>query len=95
MERGIKPVRIWSRVGRRAILAMGNSNGDIPMLRYAGGLSRPALRLLVLHDDPGREFDYTAGAERSLVYARTHDWTVVSIKQDWATVFADVRARSS
>ena len=33
----IKPVRIWSRVGRHPILAGGNSNGDIPMLRYAGG----------------------------------------------------------
>jgi hypothetical protein len=88
-------VRIWSRIGRRPILAMGNSNGDIPMLKYSGGLSRPALRLLVLHDDAEREFDYTAGAERSLEHARAHDWTVVSIKQDWATVFADVRARPS
>src|SRR5262249_43845424 len=47
----IKPVRIWSRVGRRPLLAFGNSNGDIPMLRFAGGASRPALRLLLLHDD--------------------------------------------
>jgi phosphoserine phosphatase len=91
----IKPVRIWSRVGRRPILAMGNSNGDIPMLQYAGGLARPALRLLVLHDDPEREFDYIAGAERSVEYARAHDWTVVSIKRDWATVFANVRVPSS
>ena len=40
----IKPVRIWSRIGRRPILAVGNSNGDIPMLRFAGGAGRPALR---------------------------------------------------
>ncbi len=59
----VKPIRIWSRIGRRPILAGGNSNGDIPMLRYAGGKDRPALRLLVLHDDADREFDYTAGAE--------------------------------
>jgi phosphoglycolate phosphatase-like HAD superfamily hydrolase len=84
----IKPVRIWSRVGRRPIVAGGNSNGDIPMLRYAGGRARPALRLLVLHDDPEREFDYTAGAETSLERAAAKDWTVVSIKRDWATVFA-------
>jgi hypothetical protein len=62
----VKPVRIWSRIGRRPILAAGNSNGDIEMLRFAGGPSRPGLRLLVLHDDPEREFDYTAGAERAL-----------------------------
>ena len=84
-----KPARIWSRVGRRPVVAGGNSNGDIPMLRYAGGPSRAALRLLVLHDDPEREFDYTAGAETSLDRASAEDWTVVSIKRDWATVFAD------
>lgn len=84
-----KPVRIWSRVGRRPIIAGGNSNGDIPMLRYAGGPGRPALRLLLLHDDAEREFDYTAGAEKSLEQAATDDWTVVSVKNDWHTVFAD------
>jgi hypothetical protein len=85
-----KPVRIWSRVGRRPLVAGGNSNGDIPMLHYTGGPSRQGLRLLVLHDDPDREFDYTAGAEQSLQRAGEEDWTVVSIKHDWATVFADI-----
>jgi hypothetical protein len=61
-----KPVRIWSRIGRRPILAVGNSNGDVPMLGWAGGESRSTLRLLVLHDDAEREFDYTAGAEQAL-----------------------------
>ena len=36
------------------------------MLRFASGRPRPALRLLVLHDDAEREFDYTAGAEQAL-----------------------------
>ena len=82
-----KPVRIWSRVGRRPILAGGNSNGDLPMLAYAGQPGRPALRLLVLHDDPDREFDYTTGAEQALQQADSNGWTVVSINGDWATVF--------
>jgi hypothetical protein len=85
----VKPIRIWSRVGRRPIVAGGNSNGDIPMLRYAGGKGRPGLRLLVLHDDPDREFDYTAGAEKSLETAAAQGWTVISIRRDWAAVFAD------
>jgi phosphoserine phosphatase len=84
----VKPVRIWSRIGRRPIFAAGNSNGDIPMLRYAGGRGRPALRLLVLHDDADREFDYTAGAEKSLEQAAREGWTVVSVGNDWETVFA-------
>ena len=85
----VKPVRIWSRVGRRPILAAGNSNGDIPTLRFAGGDGRPALRLLVDHDDGEREFHYTGGAEQALDAARAEGWTVVSVKDDWATVFAD------
>jgi phosphoserine phosphatase len=82
-----KPVRIWSRTGRRPLVAGGNSNGDIPMLRFARRRGRDALRLLVLHDDPEREFDYVAGAEDALQRAKERSWTVVSVKDDWATVF--------
>lgn len=69
----------------------GNSNGDSQMLQYTGG-GRPALRLLVLHDDDEREFAYTAGVEKALERARTDGWTVISMKDDWACVFADVTA---
>lgn len=82
-----KPVRIWSRIGRRPILAAGNANGDIEMLQFSGGPTRAALRLLVLHDDADREFDYVAGAEHALEQAHIQGWTVVSLKNDWATVF--------
>ncbi|ODQ92817.1 HAD family hydrolase [Mycolicibacterium holsaticum] len=78
----VKPVRIWGRIGRRPILAAGNSNGDIEMLEFTKGL-----RLLVLHDDADREFAYTAGAEKSLDRAASDDWTVVSMRNDWTTVF--------
>jgi phosphoserine phosphatase len=87
----MKPVRIWSRIGLRPILAAGNANGDIPMLEFSGGPERPALRLLVLHDDAEREFDYTAGAERALERAKAEGWTVVSIAKDWNDVFSTYR----
>lgn len=80
----VKPVRIWGRTGRHPIFAAGNSNGDIEMLEFTRGL-----RLLVLHDDAEREFDYTAGAEKALGLAKSDGWTVVSMKNDWATVFGD------
>jgi len=82
-----KPTRIWSRIGKRPILAGGNSNGDIQMLQFANKPPRLALRLLVLHDDAAREFDYVSGAEKSLELAKQYGWTVVSIKNDWQTVF--------
>jgi hypothetical protein len=81
-----KPVRIWSRIGRRPILAFGNSNGDLQMLQFAGG-DLPAIRLLLLHDDKEREFSYTSGAERALQEASAKGWTVVSMRDEWKTVF--------
>jgi len=84
-----KPVRIWSRIGRRPILAAGNSNGDIPMLQFASEPSRPSLCLLINHDDEGREFSYQSGAEDALDQARSLGWSVVSIKNDWDVVFSE------
>jgi phosphoserine phosphatase len=84
-----KPVRIWSRIGRRPLFAGGNSNGDIPMLRFANRASGRGFQLLVLHDDAEREFAYESGAEDALARASAHGWTVVSVKSDWSTVFAD------
>ena len=82
-----KPIRIWSRVGRRPLLAAGNANGDVPMLDFTRHQDKPFLQLLVLHDDPDREFDYTAGAEQALKRAAADAWTVIGVKRDWATVF--------
>jgi hypothetical protein len=82
-----KPIQIWSHVGRRPLLAGGNSNGDLPMLEFTQHQDKPSLRLLVLHDDAEREFDYTSGAEQALKQADTSGWTVVSMKNDFKTVF--------
>jgi hypothetical protein len=59
------------------------------LLRFARVADAAGLRILVVHDDAEREFDYTARAEDALARARDHDWTVVSMKDDWRTVFAD------
>ena len=82
-----KPIRIWSRMGRRPLLAAGNSNGDVQMLDFTQHADKQSIRLLVLHDDSEREFDYTTGAEQALERADEAGWTVVSVKNDWATVF--------
>ena len=57
------------------------------MMRFAGG-DRPALRLLLLHDDAEREFAYTAGAEKSIELAHARGWQVVSMKDEWKAMFA-------
>jgi phosphoglycolate phosphatase-like HAD superfamily hydrolase len=82
-----KPIRIWSRTGRRPLLAAGNSNGDIPMLDFTQRPGKPSLRLLLLHDDDQREFAYTSGAEQALERAGKSGWTVVSMHSDFKVVF--------
>jgi len=82
-----KPVRLWSRTACRPLFAVGNADGDLQLLQFAGGPARPALRLLLVHDDGEREFAYGAGAERSLELAQEREWTVVSMRRDWRTVF--------
>ena len=59
------------------------------MLRFARTDHRTGLRLLILHDDAEREYDYTQGAEDALARAADHDWTVVSVRHDWTQVFPD------
>ena len=83
----MKPVRLWSRIGRRPIFAAGNSNGDIEMLEFTGTPATTSLRLLICHDDAEREFAYTAGAERALEMAAQNGWTVASMRDDWKSVF--------
>lgn len=82
-----KPVRIWSRIGRRPILAGGNSNGDISMLSYVQGHPN-SLSLLVHHDDEGRgDTPYDTGVDRALAAATVRGWRVVSVRDDWSEVF--------
>ena len=64
-----------------------NSDGDIYMLKYAQGHQGATLRLLVHHDDAEREYAYDGGTEKALQVAAQEGWTVVSMKDDWKTVF--------
>jgi phosphoserine phosphatase len=82
-----KPVHIHRAIGRRPMMAAGNSDGDIHMLKYAAGHNGPTLNLLVHHDDAEREYAYDEGSEQALKLAAQENWTVISIKDDWKAVF--------
>jgi len=82
-----KPVNIEREIGRRPILAFGNSDGDIEMLEYAIGDQRPWLSLLLHHDDAEREYAYDAGTVQALEIAAERGFSVVSMKNDFAKVF--------
>jgi len=76
-----KPEHIWMRTGRTPLLAVGNADGDVPMLTTA------RFSILIRHDDAEREFAYDTGAEQALAGAKEHGWTVVSMRDDFKAVF--------
>lgn len=90
-NKALKPLNIHYAVGRRPVLACGNEGGagDVDMLRYSQGSSYRSLQLIVNHDDARREFEYSEDPDVSLDMARRYGWQIISIKEDWKTVFAD------
>jgi phosphoserine phosphatase len=90
-----KVTNIRRQLGRRPIFAAGNSPGDTEMLEDALAGDGPSMALLVDHDDPEREYAYEARAgsfatEGSFLdVARQLGFTVVSMRNDWQTVFVD------
>jgi hypothetical protein len=87
-----KPVAIFRAIGQRPILAFGNSDGDREMLEYATSGAGPSLGLLLYHDDAAREFAYdrhagSASLDKAWDEAGTRGWVIVSMKQDWKSVY--------
>ncbi|MCC7253648.1 HAD family hydrolase [Hyphomicrobium sp.] len=99
-DREVKVENIGLHIGRRPILAFGNSDGDLAMLRYTKAGPGPRLALLLHHDDAGREFAYDRDFKLSplaeaLDRADHYGITVVSMRRDWETVFGGVNVRPS
>lgn len=99
-DREVKPANIALHIGRRPILAFGNSDGDLAMLRYTLAGPGPRLGLLLHHDDAEREFAYDREFRLSpLVEAldKTDEYgiTVVGMKDAWKTVFLEGDAITS
>ena len=91
-DRGGKPVGIDRHIGRRPILAFGNSDGDLEMLQYTDVGDGPRLMLLLHHDDASREYAYDRTShvgrlDKAWDEAAGRGWTVVSMKNDFAAVF--------
>jgi len=90
-----KPVGIHFHIGRRPLAAFGNSDGDLQMLEYTTAGPGPRFGLLVHHDDAKREAAYDRDSafgrlDKALDVAKEKGWTVVSMKNDWKTVFPPV-----
>jgi phosphoserine phosphatase len=95
-----KAIGINLFIGKRPYAAFGNSGGDREMLEWTGAGDGARLKMLVLHDDAEREYAYgpANGLPDSRVgtfsqaladEAKQKGWVVISMKNDWKTIFAE------
>jgi hypothetical protein len=79
-------------IGRRPILAGGNSDGDYQMLEWTTAGEGRRLGLIVHHTDSNREWAYdrdssTGRLDRGLDDAATNGWLLIDMARDWSRVF--------
>ncbi len=87
-----KPVGIYEHIGRRPILAFGNSDSDMQMIEYTRAGEGRRLGLFVHHTDAVREYAYDRKShvgtlDKALDQADANGWIIVDMKNDWKTVF--------
>ena len=88
-----KPVGIHQQIGRRPVMAFGNSDGDKQMLEYTTmGNLLPSFGMIIHHTDAEREYAYDKNPKSSgklveaLADAPRRGWIVVDMKKDWNVV---------
>lgn len=91
-DREAKPLAIQRAIGRRPILAVGNSDGDQAMLQWTTIGRSPSLGVIIRHTDAEREWAYDRGShigrlESALDESAARGWLVVDMARDWASVF--------
>ncbi len=87
-----KPVNIQLHIGKVPVIAVGNSDGDLQMLKYVDDNNNndehgKALMVLIHHDDAVREYSYDKGAENVLKEAQNRNWTIVDMKDDFREIY--------
>jgi hypothetical protein len=87
-----KPMGIYKNIGRRPILAIGNSDGDLEMLQWTTSATGPHFGAIIHHDDARRETAYDRDSligklDKALDEAPKRSWSIISMKDDWKTIF--------
>jgi phosphoserine phosphatase len=87
-----KPAAIHKFIGRRPVMAFGNSDGDLQMLQWTTGAPGPRFSLVIHHTDADREWAYDVASrcgklDKALEIAPVNGWTVVDMKKDWNVIY--------
>jgi phosphoserine phosphatase len=86
-----KVLNINLHIGRRPVIAVGNSDGDLEMMRFVS--KGNSLVMLLMHDDDERAYEYIEGAEQALEEAKAKGWPLISMKNDFMKVFSAPKMR--
>ncbi len=91
-DKSEKPVAIHHHIGRRPVMAFGNSDGDLEMLQWTSDQVRPSLAVIVHHTDAEREFAYDRQSsvgrlDQALDVAAQKGWVVIDMKADWNGIY--------
>lgn len=90
-----KPEAINLFIGKKPIIAFGNSDGDREMLEWTQSGKGKRMMVLVHHDDAKREYAYDTKSkvgtfsESLMKKAQTNNWQIISMKNNWKTIFAN------
>ncbi|GBL57124.1 haloacid dehalogenase [Pseudomonas citronellolis] len=87
-----KPESIDAIIGRRPILAFGNSDGDLQMLQWTTAGEGLRFAGLVRHTDAAREWAYDRQSQvgrldKALDEATQKGWTVVDMAKEWKRIY--------
>lgn len=93
-DREGKPTGIYRKIGKRPILAIGNSDGDIEMLEWVSSGNSPSFCALLHHTDSEREWAYDRQSsvgklDRGFEKAATNKWILIDMKSEWKVIFAN------
>ena len=85
-----KSAAIAREIGKRPVLAFGNSSGDYSMLNYAeGNPDHTGMGFFVVCDDAEREYGSAEKAAEYYEKVDSEDWTPISMADDWKTIYGD------
>ncbi len=87
---------IIREIGRRPVLAFGNSMSDASMANYTiQGNEYPALAFMLLCDDTVREYGNIDAAAQMRENCAKYGWVSVSMRDDWKTVYGESVSKGS
>ena len=85
-----KPAAIVREIGKRPVLAFGNSSGDYSMLNFAeGNPDHTGMGFFVVCDDTEREYGSDEKAADFYAEVEKQGWTGISMANDWKDIYGD------